>query len=172
MNWGLPKMTSLLDHLSRATKNWLIEGGDEETGEDVFVLLVVMMMMNWIVGSFWGLFNRPIRSGVVKNTPLCPSLILPERNYRCAYNMLIDVSYVWEYKSLVTCGVSLYIIHAGTPNEVHLLPETVVSEEAPRGEFTYGRPAYCRADCICNYSAIYSVKFWWATTHNPPTNKD
>jgi hypothetical protein len=26
---------------------------------------------------------------------LCPSLILPERNCRCAYNILIDVCYVW-----------------------------------------------------------------------------
>jgi hypothetical protein len=103
---------------------------------------------------------------------LCPSLILPEPNYRCTYNVLVDVPYVWEYKSLMSYGVSLYIIHVATPNEVHLLPEPVVSEETPWGEFTYGRPIYCRADCICNYSTIYPVIFWWATAHNPPPNKD
>jgi hypothetical protein len=57
--------------------------------------------------------------------------------------------------------------HVATPNEVHLLPEPVVSEEAPWGEFTYGRPICCRADCIRNYSTIYPVIFYELlhTTH-------
>lgn len=66
LNWGLLKMTSLLDHLSRVTENWLIEGGDEETGEDVFVLLLVaMMMMNWIVGTFCALFSSPVCASII-----------------------------------------------------------------------------------------------------------